>query len=477
MDAHVVDFYRRIYADLKIDSAEAQELKDFLTDLNPPPDKIIWMRSTAFRIATAFVSKDGGDEGQASNVALLRTVNYIVHAIETNCLQPKDPSLNAQPVDTDVYTEFYKSLYEDLSIDREESEALYNFFKKTNPPDLATLTKARFLAIKVGCDYVTGEASSDVNLFRCINSVVHAFEMSCLQPKPFVLKKSDDVDMGSMDISEAVQHLWKLDVNRLDPTRDYTINVQGGKKPYWKGDQADDPFFSYVDPAAFRRPTYKTFIALLDNYEPQTGATEKVTRAEQHEMDAFLTAVMQTKPMQFCHKYCKHKKPSEIPSSLQDFKKLLYKIWFELYRRESYNDSSGFEHVFVGEIKNDKISGFHNWIHFYLEEKAGRLDYKGYIKPRNKNEVLADEYDQLLTMQFTWHGIEKSVGSSFIGVSPEFELAVYTMCFLVGEEKNQIHLAMGGVENDTFDLNIVCYRMARDKVGTSFPEITDHYED
>ena len=43
-------------------------------------------------------------------------------------------------------------------------------------------------------------------------------------------------------------------------------------------------------------------------------------------------------------------------------------------------DSSGFEHVFVGETRGDsEVIGFHNWIQFYLQEKAGHVDYQGYI--------------------------------------------------------------------------------------------------
>lgn len=42
-------------------------------------------------------------------------------------------------------------------------------------------------------------------------------------------------------------------------------------------------------------------------------------------------------------------------------------------------DSSGFEHVFVGETRSGtEILGFHNWIQFYLQEKSSHLDYKGY---------------------------------------------------------------------------------------------------
>lgn len=50
-------------------------------------------------------------------------------------------------------------------------------------------------------------------------------------------------------------------------------------------------------------------------------------------------------------------------------------------------DSCGFEHVFVGETKSGtEIVGFHNWIQFYLQEKNGNLDYKGY-KAKNHDLV------------------------------------------------------------------------------------------
>ncbi len=44
-------------------------------------------------------------------------------------------------------------------------------------------------------------------------------------------------------------------------------------------------------------------------------------------------------------------------------------------RREEGNDSCGFEHVFLGESKDDDVSGFHNWIQFWIEEVKvrGRL--------------------------------------------------------------------------------------------------------
>ena len=56
-------------------------------------------------------------------------------------------------------------------------------------------------------------------------------------------------------------------------------------------------------------------------------------------------------------------------------------IWFTPYSRSRrVVGSSGFEHVFVGELKGGKVSGFHNWVSFYKEEQEGDLDYFGHMK-------------------------------------------------------------------------------------------------
>jgi len=308
------------------------------------------------------------------------------------------------------------------------------------------------------------------------------------KPSYLMAKKKDPVDDERLEtefnldvsLSDAVQQMWSLDVNRLTPNRDYRMDVQGGKQPYWKSDNADDPLFTHVDKEVFQRPTYRTFVALLDNYTSQTGVTEVLDTVERREIDDFLTAILETGPMQYCHQYLIAKLGSaKIPSSVSGFRKTLYQIWFDLYRREATNDSSGFEHVFVGEIKNEKVSGMHNWVQFYLQEQQGAIDYRGYIKPRRSNTndnpagARTDSDDHVLTLQFHWHGHEKFVGTSFIGTSPEFEMALYTTCFLLGHEHNDVTLNTG---TDIFDLTVKCYRMAGDKLGTAYPEATSHYD-
>jgi poly(U)-specific endoribonuclease len=188
------------------------------------------------------------------------------------------------------------------------------------------------------------------------------------------------------ELSQLLTRLWDVDDNRLTPEEDYSINLQGGTKRYWTRDHARDPLFTFVSEAAFQKPTYRTFIALMDNYERETGVPESVTPEEERENWAFLDAIMHTRPMKEAHQYLVSKGKS--PKNEQDFKRQLYDIWFRLYRRTRATrsfDSSGFEHVFVGECRRGKgrdrheVIGFHNWIQFYLQEKRGSIDYKGYI--------------------------------------------------------------------------------------------------
>lgn len=88
--------------------------------------------------------------------------------------------------------------------------------------------------------------------------------------------------------------------------------------------------------------------------------------------------------MSVAHQYLVSKGKSERDT--KKFKQQLYDMWFKLYSRSGrYGalDSSGFEHVFVGETRRSKgkseVLGFHNWIQFYLQEKSGNVDYQGYI--------------------------------------------------------------------------------------------------
>ena len=152
------------------------------------------------------------------------------------------------------------------------------------------------------------------------------------------------------------------------------------------------------------------------------------------------------------------KEYENVPKFLQ----LLYNIWFAPYRRKASNDSSGFEHVFVGERKDGMITGFHNWLQFWHEERKRELKFLS----RMGHSTNRSHTDQLVTLKFRWKGDLKPCGSVFVGVSPEFEVALYSLCFFLNRESMRVRCGPYHVEIKTFRMG----SGRRAKIGTAFPK-------
>uniref|UniRef100_A0A1A7YK02 Uridylate-specific endoribonuclease n=1 Tax=Iconisemion striatum TaxID=60296 RepID=A0A1A7YK02_9TELE len=284
------------------------------------------------------------------------------------------------------------------------------------------------------------------------------------------LNASSNRPAVNQELSNIFNELWGLDVNRMNPGVDYTISVQGRAGFVSQGslvvqDHASLPLFSNVNEAKLgNMTTFSRFMKLLDNYERSTGITERVTTEEQTEISLFLDAVLETQVMKRAHQYLVSKGKSS--SDLRLFKSQLNLIWFHLYHRQRNTgpDSCGFEHVFVGETRSGtEIIGFHNWVQFYLQEKNSLLDYKGY---KAREHDLPDQDDHVLNLQFSWHGVLKPVGSAFIGTSPEFEMAIFTIIFLMNTDRSTTVL----VNIDQCQLELVVVRQGR-CLGTAYPKL------
>ncbi|KAF4077719.1 hypothetical protein AMELA_G00211180 [Ameiurus melas] len=275
------------------------------------------------------------------------------------------------------------------------------------------------------------------------------------------------------DLRAVVQEVWDNDINRLRPGTDYCISLQSKAANLSNlndgQEAAASPLFTYVDESIFKKETFLAFISLLDNYESDTGVPEVVTPEEEVENHRFLDSIMKTPVMKIVHKYLVEKNLSPLDTSA--FKEQLRRIWFELYARRgsSKPDSSGFEHVFVGETRGGHtVIGFHNWIQLYLQEKLGHIDYKGYSVEANSPEP--DENKHLLALQFSWKNGIKPKGSIFIGVSPEFEFALYTLCFITSpNERVKVSFSL-------YDVEIVCHHYNQKHIGTTYPVLI-RYQD
>ncbi|RUS71443.1 hypothetical protein EGW08_020793 [Elysia chlorotica] len=221
-----------------------------------------------------------------------------------------------------------------------------------------------------------------------------------------------------MAFSDVTEELWSSDVDGLS-TYDVSINDQASVDYNNLKDRASQKLFSYVNEKKLNSKLYKTFLSLMDNYNPNKWAAESITAQEKAEEDAFLDVLMATTTFQFLYDYLLCKGQVSNKSSL---KSSLRRIWFDLYKRSAWGsnlDTSGFEHVMLGDYKSQtEASGFHYWLPFYLEEKAGRLNYYGRACKSQTNYVCPS---------FNWNGREKATSSFFLRTSPAFDLAIYTL--------------------------------------------------
>lgn len=208
------------------------------------------------------------------------------------------------------------------------------------------------------------------------------------------------------EIRAISSQIWAADSNRITGS-DVQYNVNGNK------------LFTYVNETRFTG-TFARLIALLDNYTPETGIVETCGTPCREEEDAFLDDILQTRPIQLLHDWLSGQ--GLASSSTTVFKESLRQYWFMKYTRSKGPlDSSGFEHVFLGEIKNNAVSGSHNWVNFYFEEKQGDFIYGPYMSTCPAETV---------KFGFTWLGLKKPVSSALIRTSPEAEIALYTLCLL-----------------------------------------------
>ncbi|KAJ3242020.1 hypothetical protein HDU81_008892 [Chytriomyces hyalinus] len=274
------------------------------------------------------------------------------------------------------------------------------------------------------------------------------------------------------DLSAAAQRLWDLDNNRLNPGKDFQLNLQRKTFVSNQDDMTSEKLFKSVNSDLLRKyPTYSKFLDLLPNFTSKEGVAETVTPARTRDEKQFIDLVYQTSPIQYLHKYLVAKKLA--PQDATQFKTMLNKIWFELYKRRVRNDTSAFEHTFAGEVRDDtrEVMGFHNWLTFYVEEKAGRADYRGFILPKTRGGRGANPTgnEHVLSFQLSWNGDVKPVSTILIGVSPEYELALYTMVFLAGKDDVNVPIIVDDVQCE-----VVVHRFTNNtgpKIGSAYVSI------
>ncbi|VDN98379.1 unnamed protein product [Rodentolepis nana] len=228
-------------------------------------------------------------------------------------------------------------------------------------------------------------------------------------------------------------------------------------------DVAPAPLCTIKSKKLLQDPVYKAFVALLDNYEHRVGTSERETPQKRKEIDQFLDAVVKTETMKAFHGYLVAQNLAS--ASQAAFKNELHAIWFKPYRRNRQDDSSPFEHVFVGESKNDIVLGMHNWITFCVKEKDRIFNYYGRLKPHSRDP------DYKASFQFSMHkNFFKVFNTVIFGSSVEFDFGLYTAAFLKLQQvyKNEANLPPLAVTLDKTRLLIQCHLFAKTRMGSCY---------
>eukprot|EP00929_Paragymnodinium_shiwhaense_P023810 TRINITY_DN14819_c0_g1_i1.p1 TRINITY_DN14819_c0_g1~~TRINITY_DN14819_c0_g1_i1.p1 ORF type:complete len:392 (+),score=96.25 TRINITY_DN14819_c0_g1_i1:131-1306(+) len=246
-----------------------------------------------------------------------------------------------------------------------------------------------------------------------------------------------DVSVGDEagDLAGVVAKLWEFEESvRLVPGSDIVLCEGGRAASLDSGrDVCESPLFESVDEEKLMTPLTKAFVALLDNYVREGDQAETTTTGEQREMNRFLTLLSKTPHFQYVHNVLVSW--GRADESMDDFLGDVFQAWFSIYRvgRRGPAATSGFEHVFVGEEKYDRrrkksmITGMHNWIQFWNEERQGNINYLGYVGQN-------DDDDTVVSARFLWDDDDpeseaKSVSTFLVGTSIAFEFALGTLCF------------------------------------------------
>ncbi|EGT32179.1 hypothetical protein CAEBREN_21914 [Caenorhabditis brenneri] len=244
-----------------------------------------------------------------------------------------------------------------------------------------------------------------------------------------------------------VDKMWSVDQDRPTAAQ---VKMNWGEHMNGKTGTKQADLFTSVDESLF---TKKQYADLITTYDQQlfTADVCKAEPAMSGFRKSYIQAVFDTftaTPMfAAAFEYLKSVNYKET-STLANFKtKVLWPLWFGTYSRcKGPLGSSGWEHVFSGEIKSNEVDGQHDWVRYYKEQKADHMVYDGYYT----------HDDNLIgTFQYKWNGALKPTGGFFTGTSPAFDFSILTVCALAHGNGGNCHFKI-----TNFPITVTSYLQA-----------------
>ncbi|KIH54562.1 endoribonuclease XendoU [Ancylostoma duodenale] len=193
---------------------------------------------------------------------------------------------------------------------------------------------------------------------------------------------------GAAACKDLVNKMRAADVDKAGPN-DYRLDW--GNKVTGTSDNSKNGLFVYVNETLYQRPVYANFIAVIQK-------------------NLFTADVCKTE------------------ASMSGFRKSQIQLLFDTWTSTQvfnlafqFLKGNGFEHVFLGEWRDQIVDGQHSWVRYYNLQKADKINYHGY-------------YSYVVnltgTFQYTWESQLKKIGGFLIGTSPAFDFSLFTVCVL-----------------------------------------------
>lgn len=258
------------------------------------------------------------------------------------------------------------------------------------------------------------------------------------------------------NIEDFFQYIIKYNFNELkflklgDPHED--PNFQAKIYPHDNDKAIDQLFYILYDITCTKKhilQTMKEFILIYSYFVSETGYSEVITDFKLYRFKNFIYTILNSHLMIITYNYyfADKYKPKE-------FVKFFIRTFFSTYNRHNNDDTSLFEHYFVGEmnIKSNNFVGLHYWLSFNILENRGKLNYYGYTKKGK----------YIISAKFNYKDSIK-ITSFMYPTFPEFEMI---MILLVIDKKESIRFRL----KDT----IIEYKLINQDGKILYPVIYPH---
>uniref|UniRef100_A0A915PWV8 Endoribonuclease n=1 Tax=Setaria digitata TaxID=48799 RepID=A0A915PWV8_9BILA len=225
-----------------------------------------------------------------------------------------------------------------------------------------------------------------------MNNAAHIFFVYLVISLCNILSAEEIIPLSDKEILNLVDKFREKDSNRAE---DWQITLDYSH--YWKSNPSSgcsERLFQWVDPNLLEKETYKQWIKLSKLYDSELGIEKNRNEngnGKKRAVNEFLDAIMNTEVWKSFYQYLSQKGYQHATSS-KVFRALIKQLWFGRSSEKFRNsDSTGFEHVFLGQ------------------------------------KLMA-------LLKFNWENQIKKT-TFFIGTSPEFDMALNTLCFLTRPSK------------------------------------------